>query len=321
MTYVIIPNLNGASYLKTCLDSLFDQSYSNLRIIIVDNNSSDNSVNFIKSEYPPVKIIILNENFGFSKAVNKGIKFAISENDCDNILLLNNDTECDKFMITEMLKALTIKGVGSVACKMLNFYERNRFDETGHYINKHGFPHKRGYNEIDLGQYDVAEFVFGACAGAALFKKEIFEKVGFFDEDFFAYYEDVDLNMRMQIFGFKCFYNPKAVCYHMIGATSSKFSSFKLYLMERNLTALMIKNFPSSVLPKYFIMSNILRIKSFVSLLFKGKIRDLVFSLKGYYAGIITIPKNFKKRKKIYKNNSLSANYFESFAKTHIDQN
>lgn len=221
--YVVIPNLNGLHHLKVCLDSLRRQTIEDLRIVLVDNASTDTSVRFVEANYPDVRIVTLERNYGFARAVNEGVKVALHDNDCRFVMLLNNDTECSDNLIEEMLRGFANEGVGSVGCKILLFNNRDTIDEAGHFINRYGYPHKRGFGNKDTGQYDRSEFIFGACAAAVMFDRAVFEDVGFFDEDFVSYYEDVDFNFRLQHGGHKCYYVPSAVCFHKLGATSGKF--------------------------------------------------------------------------------------------------
>lgn len=284
------------------------QSYQDFKVILVDNNSSDDSIEFTKQNYPRVEVIKLLYNTGFAKAVNEGIKASNSE----YVLLLNNDTECDKNFLDEMLKGFKAKDIGCVACKMINFYDRTKLDDAGDFIKRKGSPYARGYSETDSKQYDKEEYIFGACAGAAIYKKEVFDVIGYFDEDFFAYYEDVDFSFRMQLAGYKCLYNPKAICYHKRGATTSAVSGFQTMLCEKNLVALRIKNYPLPLLIKWFPFFALVRVKRY--LLFW---RDESFSLtksavKGFFKGLTEIPKSLKKRKKIQKTKKVSNKYIES---------
>ncbi|MDQ3021928.1 MAG: glycosyltransferase family 2 protein [Bacteroidota bacterium] len=311
MISIIIPNYNGFVHLKTCFDSLANQSYQAFNIILVDNNSIDNSVKFAEQNYPKVKVIKLNYNTGFAKAVNEGIKI------CDTkfILLLNNDTECDKNFLSEMLNGFKDESVGSVAGKMLNFYNRNIIDDAGDFLKSRGSPYARGFEESDKGQFDKEEYIFGACAGAAMYRAEVFKRIGYFDEDFFAYYEDVDFSFRMQLAGYKCFYNPKAICYHKRGATTGSKSGFQTMLCEKNLIALRIKNYPFPILLKSLPFFMIVRIKRYYLFLTRHSFSLFLSAIKGYFKGIKEIPKSFRKRGAIQKIKNVSTEYLESILK------
>lgn len=312
MIAVVIPNYNGIEHLDECLSSLRNQTINNFQIVIVDNGSSDGSVTFVEDNYSEVKLIKLKDNTGFSVAVNKGIKYALEEFKSQYILLLNNDVQCSNSFIEEMIKGFVSKDVGSVASKMLNYYHRTVIDNTGDFIKKMGSPFARGHGEIDKGQYDKPEFVFGACAGAAMYKAEVFNDVGFFDEDFFAYYEDVDFSFRLQLYGYKCFYNPKAVCYHKRGATTSYYPGYQVELCEKNLIALRVKNYPLRLLVLWKPLFSIARIKRYIAFLFSDYPSLFLSAVRGYVKGNLELWQSFKKRRGIQKKVKVNYGYIKS---------
>lgn len=311
MISIVIPNYNGMEHLETCYNSLSKQTYKDFEIILVDNNSKDDSVKFTEKNYPDIKILKVNYNSGFAKAVNGGIKISIGE----FTLLLNNDTECKEDFLEEMLKGFRDKDTGSVACKMINFYDRSIIDDAGDFIKLKGSPYARGHGEQDIGQYDRHKYIFGACAGAAMYKREIFYELGFFDEDFFAYYEDVDMSFRMQIAGYKCYYNPKAVCYHKRGATTKTMTGFETMLCEKNLIAVRLKNYPFLTLLKCSPYFMIVRIKRYYNFLTKHSSSLFMSAVKGYFKGLLEIPKSLRKRKFIQKSRTVSSEYLENILK------
>jgi len=315
MISIIIPNLNGLHHLKVCFDSLRIQSEKQFTVILVDNNSSDESVKFTEEYYPEVQIIKNKTNNGFAKAVNQGIKYSIEKLNSDYIILLNNDTECDRNFLKEMLKGFENKETGSVACKMLNFSDRTIIDDAGDFVKMTGSPYARGFGEKDNGQYDKKEFIFGACAGAAAYKREVFGSAGYFDEDFFAYYEDVDFSFRLQLAGYKCFYNPEALVYHKRGATSKSNSGFQVKMCEKNLIALRIKNYPMSMLVYCFPFFTFVRMKRYLLFIFKESFKIFLSAVSGFLKGILEIPSSISKRKKIQKNISVSKEYIRSILK------
>ena len=311
MISIVIPNYNGMEHLGVCYDSLRKQTYRDFEIILVDNNSKDDSVEFTEKNYPDIKVLKVNYNSGFAKAVNGGIKISTGE----YILLLNNDTECKDDFLTEMISGFKDKDTGSVACKMLNFYKRDNIDDAGDFIKLQGSPYARGHGEQDMGQFDREKFIFGACAGAAIYRKDIFNKIGYFDEDFFAYYEDVDMSFRMQIAGYKCYYNPKAVCYHKRGATTKTMTGFETMLCEKNLVALRLKNYPLMMLLKCFPYFVIVRLKRYYKFLTEHSSSLFFSAVKGYCKGLLEIPKSLRKRKYIQKSRTVSREYLESILK------
>lgn len=307
MISIIIPNFNGKHHLESCLPSLYIQSHKDFEIIIIDNGSTDTSVDYIKKNYPDIKIIELGKNYGFAKAVNIGIKYTLQNKYNKYILLLNNDIECDKHFISELLKGFKNESIGSVGGKMLNYYKRNIIDDTGIQLKFKSPPRPRGHNTLDEHQYDNEEYIFGACGGAAIYKREVFDKIGKFDEDFVSYYEDVDFSFKLQYFGYKCLYNPKAICYHKRGGTAS--SIYRNYYCEKNLVALRIINYPFRILlffsPIYFLV----RIKYYFLSFHKQTIKESYWAIKGYIKGTLSIINHFKKRYKIQKNKNVSTKY------------
>ncbi|MEO8209854.1 MAG: glycosyltransferase family 2 protein [bacterium] len=311
MISIVIPNLNGLVHLKACYDSLLSQSFKDFEIILVDNNSTDGSIEFTEKNYPLIKIIRLDSNTGFAKAVNAGI----SRSGTEFVLLLNNDTACDPEFLSEMMKGFKRRDTGSVACKMLNFNDRTYIDDAGDFIKKRGSPYARGYGEKDKSQYDKEEYIFGACAGAALYKKEVFDKVGLFDEDFFAYYEDVDFSFRMQMAGYKCFYNPKALCYHKRGATTDMKDGYRTMLCEKNLIALRLKNYPLGMLISNLPFFWLVRARRYFLFLIRHSPQLFFSAVKGFFMGILEIPKSLKKRPQIQSGRKVSIEYLESILK------
>ncbi len=312
MISIVIPNYNGVQHLKVCFESLRNQTCKDFRCVLVDNNSSDDSVQFTGEKYPEVEIIRLNYNTGFAKAVNEGIKHSLENESIKYILLLNNDIECDPNFLEEMLKGFKSEEVGSVACKMLNYFNRDLIDDAGDFIKKRGSPYPRGFGEKDNGEYDKEEFIFGACAGAAIYKREVFQDVGYFDEDFFAYYEDVDFNFRLQLFGYKCYYNPKAVCYHKRGATLIDKRQVQTMYCEKNLIAVRLKNYPLCLLIKWSPFFILVRIKRYLIFLIEQSPKLCWFAFKGYLKGLAEIPKSLSKRRIIQKQKRVTSEYVES---------
>lgn len=246
---VVIPNWNGKELLKTCLDSLNKQTFQDMEVIIIDNGSVDGSVAFIQKNYPKFRFVPLFQNIGFAPAVNIGIKQAKGK----YIVLINNDTEVDKRCIEFLVKAAKEHNdVGFIAAKMLNFYKREMVDSAGDYIDVVGHANNIGLGERDGEKFNIPGYVFLATGGGGLFKREVFEKVGLFDEDYFAYMEDVDICFRAQLVGFKGWFEPTAKIYHIHKATSSRNKALLEYLQFRNMTMTIIKDFPQTLLRKDF---------------------------------------------------------------------
>ena len=238
---VIIPNYNGMAYLEGVLSSLEQQAFQNFETILVDNGSSDGSVAFVMGNFPWVHIVELPDNFGFSRAVNEGIYASRTP----YVLLLNNDTEVDKNFVGEMLAAIKRhKKAFSCSARMICYHDRNKLDDAGNYYSALGWAYARGKGK-DIHSFEKEGRIFASCAGAAIYRKKVFEKIGYFDEEHFAYLEDIDVGYRAKIAGYYNRYCPSAVVYHVGSGTSgSKYNSFKVRLAARNSVYLNYKNMP-----------------------------------------------------------------------------
>lgn len=308
----IIVNYNGLKFLKRCISSLLEQTYPDIEIILVDNGSTDNSIEFIKKEFPSVKIIANNENLGFAKGNNIGIREAKG----DLIATLNNDTEVTSKWIEELVKAINSdNNVGMCSSKILFMNDPKIINSTGMRISRSGACWDRGIFEYDTGQYEQIEEIFGPCACAAMYRKEMLEKIGLFDEDFYAYMEDSDLAFRGRLTGWKCLYVPTAVVYHYLGGTAGYMSDYTIYYGNRNIIWNCFKNFPGwllftslpwiigrniAVIPYYFLKGH-------------GKI-----VLKSKIDGIIGIPKMISKRFNSENSKNDVKKYIETWAKIKV---
>ena len=272
---VVIPNYNGEKYIKKCLDSLLNQSLEPDEIIIVDNKSTDGSLELINSEFRDnVYIISLEKNTGFSVAVNEGIRASNSE----FVALLNNDTELDKDWLKELYAVIQKdSSIFSCCSKMIRYDNRNIIDDAGDEYSILGWSFKRGDGRT-IDKYNKTEEVFSSCAGAAIYRKSIINKIGYFDEKFFAYLEDMDISYRARSFGYKNYYAHKAKVYHIGSATSgSRHNSFKVRLAARNNIFLIYKNMPiiQLIINSPFILLGML-------------IKAIYFTLKGLGKSYIT---------------------------------
>ncbi len=315
MINIIIPNYNGLEHLKTCFESINLQSYREYKIILVDNNSTDESVKFTKETFPDSTVINLDKNYGFAKAVNEGIHLSLAASKCHYILLLNNDIELTPdFMETAVKTFQKTPEAAIVAVKMLNYFRRDEIDDCGDFIKgKGGSPMARGHGEKDTGQYDKEEFIFGACAGAAFYRKEIFNSTGLFDEDFFAYYEDIDFSFRAQLSGYKCFYQPKAVCYHKRGGTSSVAThGFQTEMCEKNLVIMRFKNYPLLLYILYQPLFFTARIKRYYIFIRFHSFNIFLRALKGYIRGVFLIWTKLAARRKIQNLKYADTHYIKS---------
>lgn len=239
-TTVVIPNYNGRNYLQDCLTSLLE-GRKVPAIIVVDNGSVDESAAMVKERFPMVKLIALPENRGFSAAVNIGIREAGTE----YVFLLNNDTVVLKDTIEELEAAMERHPKAfSVAAKMLQMKNPELIDSAGDFYCASGWAFARG-KDRKTEAFSKETSVFSACAGAALYRKAVFEKIGDFDENHFAYLEDIDVGYRAKIYGYRNYYAPASVVLHAgSGSSGSRHNKFKVDLSSRNSIYLIYKNMP-----------------------------------------------------------------------------
>jgi GT2 family glycosyltransferase len=241
---VVILNWNGIKVLEQCLSSLKGQTYVPLEIIVVDNASTDGSVDVVREEFPNVRLIVNERNLGFGGGNNIGIRAATGR----YIMMLNNDTRLDPRCIEELKRAIE-KGdrFGACASKILLEYEDDLIDAAGIVVCPDGLSIGRG--RLEKGdRYNEETEVFFASDCACLYRREMLEDIGFYDEDFFAYADETDMGWRAHLAGWRCIYNPKAVVYHFHSASSGTYSSFKAFLVERNRIWVAVKSFPLSLL-------------------------------------------------------------------------
>ena len=286
-TTIIIPNYNGLKFMDECIRSLNAQTYPNFRTLVVDNGSTDGSVEWLKEHQ--IDTIFLPENTGFSGAVNVGIKAA----DTPYVLLLNNDVRVDEYFVAEMVRAIgQSERIFSVSSRMIQMYHPDRLDDAGDMYSLLGWAYQRGVGR-DLTHYRRSSRVFSACAGAAIYRREVFEEIGYFDEMHFAYLEDIDVGYRAKIAGYCNLYCPSAKVFHVGSGTSgSKYNSFKVKLAARNNVYLNYKNMPAPQL-----LVNSLPIVAGIA----GKyffFKKLGFE-KDYVAGVLEGIKTVKKTRKV----------------------
>ena len=265
---VIIPNYNGMQYVKRCLDSLMAQTLKDWEILFIDNGSADGSRELVEKEYPLVRVIALPENLGFCGAVNIGIHAATAP----YVVLLNNDTEAEPEFLQELYDGIRRKPRAfSGGAMMLQFHNREKIDDAGNFYNALGWAFALGKGK-PAADYNKERKIFSACGGAAIYRKDLLEELGYFDEEHFAYLEDTDIGYRAQIAGYENWYFPKAKVYHVGSGTSgSRYNQFKIRYSSRNNIYMIYKNMP------------ILQIVLNMPLLVAGfTVKLLFFSFKGY---------------------------------------
>ncbi len=254
MISVIIVNWNGKQFLDVCLSSLRDQTFPDFEIIFVDNGSEDGSVDFVRREFSEVRIVALTQNLGFAGGNIAGYREARGE----IIVLLNNDTKAHPDWLMHIANAVEQHPeAGSFACKMLYFDEPGKIENCGFNLDLSGATVELGRDELDSAKWTQVRSVFGACGGAAVYRRAMLADVGFLDSDFFLIYEDVDLAFRAQLGGYSCLLLPNAIVYHRYRASIGRHSFTHVYYSQRNIELLYLKNMPLALmlisLPRRFL--------------------------------------------------------------------
>jgi len=219
MVSVIVVSWNSYRFLSDCLNSILQQSYQPMEIIVVDNGSSDGSAELVIEQYREVQLWQNDANLGFCRANNQGLEYARG----DYVFFLNADVILEKEYLREALSSFELDAsIGMVCGKLLRF-DRKTIDSTGQFLSKARRAVERGYNWVDEDQYEKAGYVFSVCGAAALYSRRMIEEIKldgeFFDEDYFAFYEDLDVGWRANLLGWKGYYNPRAVAYHFRGGS------------------------------------------------------------------------------------------------------
>lgn len=279
-TTVIIPNYNGLRFMDECIDALNDQTYRNFKILVVDNGSTDGSVEWLREK--KLETIFLSENTGFSGAVNIGIRAAATP----YVILLNNDTRVDEYYVAEMVRTICAsEKIFSVSSRMIQMYHPELMDDAGDMYSVLGWAYQRGVGQ-SIERYRKPCRIFSACAGAAIYRRAVFDEIGYFDEMHFAYLEDLDVGYRARIAGYDNVYCPAAIVWHVGSGTSgSKYNSFKVKLAARNNIYVNYKNMPA---PQLFINAVPIAVGVLLKYLFFKKIGYEKDYLEGLKEGVKT---------------------------------
>ena len=250
--YCVVLNWNGKHFLKNCLESILSSDYKNIGIVLVDNASTDGSVAFVEKNYKRVKIIANKSNLGWTGGNNKGVKYALKQK-ADAIFVLNNDTVITKNCISQLSKILFSKeSIGIVGPKIYLLDEKGKKTKTisfagGRFTKNRYFGVHVGNNKKDTGKFEKvkeSEYITGA---AILIKRKVFEKIGFFDDKYFIYYDESDFCLRARKTGFSIYIQPKAVAYHAFSGTVEVNSPFQKYYTTRNHYLFVERNAPMRV--------------------------------------------------------------------------
>ncbi len=243
---IVIPNWNGRRWLPECVRAITTQAMAPAEVIVVDNGSVDGSVAYLRAEHPQVTVVALDQNTGFAVAANVGLRAASAE----LVALVNTDVVLAEDWVERTVGALAADPrAAAVAGKMLSLRDPNEVDDAGDVLRRDGACEQRGRFHRDDGSWDEPGEVFGACAGAALYRREVVLELGGFDERLFAYLEDVDLALRLRLAGWRCRYEPAAAL-HAGGGSAAALSDGHEYLVQRNTLALVARYFPWRWLPQ-----------------------------------------------------------------------
>lgn len=312
MISIIIVNFNGKIYLTNCLNSILKNNYKNYEIIIVDNHSTDNSLETITLNFKKyvdskiIRLIKLNKNYGPALARNKAAKIAKG----DFFAFLDNDTKVHKDWIINALKEFNQdKNIGCIQSKLLLLNEKNKFDYAGDYLNQFGLlTHRATYKDLDTGQFNQKAVIFAAKSAGMFIRKEVFDQINGFDNDYFIYMEETDLCWRSWLAGYKTIYCPNSVVYHGFSGSfkllSSKLATYNLrFHGTKNYILTIIKNLSAlnltKILPKQlFIFFSY----SFYLFFLKFKFKESFYIFLGIVWNLINLNKTLIKRQKIQKN-------------------
>ena len=304
---IVILNWNGIKDTIECIDSLLAQTFRGA-VVVVDNGSTDKSVELLEGKYPKdITLLKQSKNLGYVGGVNIGVQYAI-DNDYQFVAFINNDAVADRQWVNSLVeKSLHSKSIGIVTGLFLD-ESGEKIDTTGEQYSVWGLPFPRNRNN-KTSIAPMEEFVFGATGGARLYRTEMLKEIGFFDNDFFAYYEDTDMCFRAQLAGWKIAYEPKAVAYHKRGRTTKKMPGFTVYQTFKNLPLLLIKDVPLGLLIPIGIRFYFAYTLMFFKTIAKGNGK---YAVKGAWMAFWLGFKKLGERWAIQKNKRVSTRYIKS---------
>jgi len=297
---VVILNWNGINFLKQYIPFIVDYTSLQSDIYVIDNASTDNSVSFLKEKYPQVHIIINNDNYGFAKGYNEGLKFIEAEYYC----LLNSDVEVTPYWDAGIIEFMDAHNEVAVCQpKLLSYFHKDEFEyagAAGGFIDKNGYPFCRGRlftsMEKDYGQYDNNCELFWATGACMFVRSKIYNELNGLDDDFFTHMEEIDFCWRVKNYGYKVMYYSNSVVYHYGGGTLAKGSPKKTYYNFRNNLIMLYKNLPTNRLIPVFFMRFIFDIIAAIRFLFDSGFQDSIAVVKAHFAFWSNYSNNRKKR-------------------------
>ena len=301
---IVIPHCNGKEILLRCLDSLKEDGYNEKRVLLVDNASTDGSVQEAQVAYPGLEVLSLPRNLGFSGGVNAGIRHV----EADIIVLLNNDTVVTPGWLHHLVKALESEDrMAAVQPKLRSFYKQELFDYAGGAggeIDRWGYPFCWGRifttREPDSGQYNVPRKIFWASGSASAWRRSAMMEAGLLDEDFFAHMEEIDLCWRLHLMGYDIGYEPQSMVYHCSGGTLGDEAFRKKFLNHRNSWMVLIKNYRWGNVLKTVPLRIILDLITIpYALLFWGDIKRVVAVLGSWFSVVFGLPRWLRSRRQV----------------------
>ena len=300
---IVIPSWNGRHHLERCLPSLLAQDYPDFEILLVDNASTDDTVDWVRQHYPQIRLIWNQENYGFARAVNIGIRAT----ETPFVVTLNNDTVVDGAWLGNLVATAGAEpAVGMVASKVLYMQPPHLVDSAGADVDRAGFYWNR-YNGMKDKPEEIEPYeVFGACASAALYRRQMLDEIGLFDHRFFAYCEDMDLAWRGRLMGWRCVYVPLARVYHAHSATSGQGSAFKRFLTSRNRIWTVVKNYHS---PDFWLQLPRLVFYDLLSAVFRVAQERSLSPITGRLASLGRLPHYWRKRHAIQHGRRVTSAY------------
>ena len=295
---VILVSFNSEEYIIDCLDSVSKQSFKRFNTILIDNNSSDNSVQIVKRDFPKVITICNDNNYGFPKACNIGFKKAFEDKEVNYAICLNIDTTLDENWLKELLEVAENRAnIGSIQSKILMHDKPELINTAANNLTFLGFGYCGNYLEQSSLKTEIEEIPYSSGT-SVLYSRQALEKAGFFDEDYFLYHEDVDLGIRLKFLGYVNLLAPQSICYHKYSYPKQN----KVYFLERNRLVTLCKNFSLKTLLIIFPAFLINEIGLFVFILFTGNFTP---KMKSYLYVLKNIFRIFAKRRLIQKNRTV----------------
>jgi GT2 family glycosyltransferase len=297
---VIIVNFNGKAHLRTCLTALDAQEGPAFEIVLVDNASTDGSVEYVREAFPSVRIVALDRNLGFAGGNNRGAADARG----GLLVFLNNDTRVEPGWLTALRHGLTWgERVGMTTSRIVYMHDPTILDSAGDGVTRAGGAFKRGHGG-PASQHLRRREVFGACGAAFLIPRGVFDEAGGFDEDFFLSHEDVDLSYRVRLLGYRCVYIPEAVVRHAGSATLGRTSAMSVFYGQRNMEWMYAKNTPASLLAWTLPLHLVYLGAALVYFTWAGRLASFV---SAKWAALAGLPRMWRKRRQVQRTRRATA--------------